>query len=293
MRLTLLLAIVALWLLVHSLEAPGETPVELECRAEVIMHCRAPDPGPVDPCETDPSLPECQPPPPVDPCDEDPTLPECQPPEPPEPSPPSYDGAWGVRPTPAWFHGLPVGEWARIGHNTPWDVCWHLSMDINPRDCDNRSPGKFLNHLDVWCGGAFSRTEGDSGTMYIGPCGGGRGSNGFGDVYAFDLATEEWRRVVEPFGALVGQDRHDFWVQDPADPVERPPGYYSHWHGHYADGQPVVAHTGHGIVVAEFAEPPHSPRLAITISYQNDSGDYYGTGSRDPMRLQPRHVSMR
>ncbi len=98
---------------------------------------------------------------------------------------------------PAWYDALPVGVWTAIGTNTTSSV--RFSPDYTyPYNSTNTG---FSSIMDAWSGGAFARRMGNSGTLLV--YGGGHQDYWGNDVYGFDMESQTWRLVSQPYTGAI------------------------------------------------------------------------------------------
>jgi hypothetical protein len=129
-------------------------------------------------------------------------------------------------PAPGWVLAIKPGTWAAVSRNTLADVDPAEDPKVNPNYPSsppwNGSTGQ-KSVLNAWNGGAFANNVGPLGSLIA--FGGGH-ANYFGnEIYAFDLATQLWSRVTDPFPGS-----RDVLT-----------AYYAH--GEFPDGSPLPPHT--------------------------------------------------
>ncbi len=124
---------------------------------------------------------------------------------------------------PPWVAAITPGTWAAISLNTMADVDPALDSGLNPR-APNRAAWSANEGqrgvLDDWTGGAFASGVGTHGALLT--FGGGHAGYYGSEVYAFDLGTQRWRRVTNPYTG---------------------PFNWPFTNGTYPDGSPVPTHT--------------------------------------------------
>lgn len=124
---------------------------------------------------------------------------------------------------PPWVAAITPGTWAAVSLNTMADVDPALDPALNPR-APNRAAWSANEGqsgvLEDWTGGAFASGLGTHGALLT--FGGGHGGYYGSEVYAFDLGTQRWRRVTNPYAG---------------------PFSWPFANGTYPDGSPVPTHT--------------------------------------------------
>ena len=123
---------------------------------------------------------------------------------------------------PGWAQSLEPGKWAAISQNTMADVDPADDPAANSRYPNSPTYGGMSGQaavLSAWNGGAFATGLGAKGSLIM--WGGGHQDYYGNEVYAFDLATQRWRRLSNPY-------------QNISFPVEA---------GIWPDGSPSVPHT--------------------------------------------------
>jgi hypothetical protein len=123
---------------------------------------------------------------------------------------------------PSWVSSIPQGTWAAIGKNTISDVDAAKDPAVNPGGGSPPWRGNtgLRAILDAWNGGAFASGYGSHGSLLV--FGGGHNDYLGSEVYAFDMATQMWKRVTNPYPGPF-----NFPYADTA----------------YPDGSPVPPHT--------------------------------------------------
>lgn len=123
---------------------------------------------------------------------------------------------------PSWAQNLPSGTWTTISKNTMADVDPANDPAVNTRypsdPAWNGNTGQ-AGVISAWGGGAFATRFGPKGSLII--WGGGHQDYYGNEVYAFDLSTQLWSRLSNPYPT-------------PSFPVSR---------GIWPDGSPSVPHT--------------------------------------------------
>jgi hypothetical protein len=124
---------------------------------------------------------------------------------------------------PSWASNIPAGTWVAIGQNTIADVDPEEDSSVNP-NYPNGAPWRGstgqMALTQSWNGGAFAPTFGDKGTLLLH---GGGHKNYFGsEVYGFDMATQRWSRLSNPYRGSIS---------------------FPYSNGSFPDGSPSVAHT--------------------------------------------------
>jgi hypothetical protein len=124
---------------------------------------------------------------------------------------------------PSWAANIQPGTWVAIGQNKLSDVDPEEDSGVNP-DYPNSSPWRGSTGqnavIQSWNGGAFAPTFGSKGSLLLH---GGGHKNYFGsEVYAFDMESQRWTRLSNPYRGNIS------WP-------------YSN--GSFPDGSPSVAHT--------------------------------------------------
>lgn len=124
---------------------------------------------------------------------------------------------------PSWVASIAPGTWAAVGQNSLDDVDPAKDDALNrnfPEAAPWRGTSGQAAVVQSWNGGAFATTFGSKGSLILH---GGGHHNYFGsEVYAFDMATQRWSRISNPYtGSL------NFPYSD----------------GSFPDGSPSVAHT--------------------------------------------------
>ncbi len=101
---------------------------------------------------------------------------------------------------PAWARQIAPGTWGQISLNTLADVDPEKDPSLNPRFPDS-APWHAVEGqsgvLQDWNGGALAVGVGTHGALLVH----GGGHNGYfgSEVYAFDLGTQMWRRLTDPY----------------------------------------------------------------------------------------------
>lgn len=124
---------------------------------------------------------------------------------------------------PAWVNQIAPGTWGEIGLNTMKSVDPEDDSSLNP-NYPNGAPWHAVEGqsgvLQDWNGGALASGYGTHGALLVH----GGGHNGYfgSEVYAFDLGTQLWKRLTDPY----------------AGPFNWPFNTTA-----YPDGSPVPTHT--------------------------------------------------
>lgn len=101
---------------------------------------------------------------------------------------------------PAWAQQISPGTWAQVGLNTLADVDPQKDSSLNP-NFPNNAPWHAVEGqsgvLQDWTGGALASRYGSHGALLVF----GGGHNGYfgSEVYAFDLGTQLWKRITDPY----------------------------------------------------------------------------------------------
>jgi hypothetical protein len=124
---------------------------------------------------------------------------------------------------PPWVAAITPGTWAAVSLNTMADVDPAKEPGLNPRAPSNAAWSAVEGQsgvLNDWNGGAFASGLGPHGSLLT--FGGGHKGYYGSEVYAFDLGTQRWRRVTNPYAG---------------------PFSWPFANGTYPDGSPVPTHT--------------------------------------------------
>jgi len=101
---------------------------------------------------------------------------------------------------PAWAQSMTPGTWAAISQNTMADVDPANDASTNSRypsaPAYNGNTGQ-AGVVGAWSGGALATGLGTKGSLIT--WGGGHQDYYGNEVYAFDLATQRWRRLSNPY----------------------------------------------------------------------------------------------
>jgi hypothetical protein len=124
---------------------------------------------------------------------------------------------------PSWVASIAPGTWVAVGQNQLEDVDPAKDDSLN-RNYPDQAPWRGASGqvaiTQSWNGGAFAPTLGSKGSLLLH---GGGHKNYFGsEVYAFDMATQRWSRITNPYTGSIN------WPYDS---------------GSFPDGSPSVAHT--------------------------------------------------
>lgn len=113
---------------------------------------------------------------------------------------------------PSWAQSMTPGTWATISSNKIADVDPANDASANP-NYPNSAPWEGNNGLscviDCWNGGALATGYGTKGALIA--WGGGHAGYYGNEVYAFDLATQRWSRLTNPFKNTVFPVTNGIW----------------------------------------------------------------------------------
>lgn len=176
--------------------------------------------------------------------------------------------AQGLGAAPAWAQSITPGTWAAISQNTMADVNPANDPATNSRYPNNPTYGGNTGQqgvLSAWNGGALATGYGAKGSLIM--WGGGHQDYYGNEVYAFDLATQRWKRLSNPYQGI-------------SFPVSN---------GIWPDGSPSVPHTygfagyhpGSNSFVSVMTQTSNTPSNA-TIAVMFDLGTgRWRTGPKD------------
>lgn len=132
---------------------------------------------------------------------------------------------------PAWARQIAPGTWAQVGLNTLADVDPQKDQSLNP-NYPNDAPWHAVEGqsgvLQDWTGGALASRYGTHGALLV--YGGGHHGYFGSEVYAFDLGTQLWKRITNPYS---GPFTWPYAVTNYPDGSPIPPHTYD-----YVDYQP-------------------------------------------------------
>jgi len=143
-----------------------------------------------------------------------------------------------VRPAPDWVKKITPGTWAEVSLNTLADLNPARDPEVNPNY--PASPPWIDNQravLDAWNGGAFAAGYGQSGALIV--FGGGHTDYYGNEVYAFDLASQRWERLTNPYPNPVFPVKDGIWP----DGTPSVPHTYDHVDYHPATNSFIVMRT--------------------------------------------------
>lgn len=127
---------------------------------------------------------------------------------------------------PAWVAPLVPGTWTAISQNTIRDVDPARDPALNP-NYPNEAPWRGGTGIEglitAWGGGAMAYGFGPKGSFLV--WGGGHGDYHGNEIYSFDLETQRWSRLNDPY------------------PTPSFSSIEAYPEGHYPDGTPVPPHT--------------------------------------------------
>jgi hypothetical protein len=150
---------------------------------------------------------------------------------------------------PSWAQSLTPGTWMTISKNTIAELDPAESSATNPNYPNtapwNGSSGQ-KSVVQTWNGGAFATRFGAKGSLII--YGGGHRDYYGSEVYAFDLSTQTWTRVTNPYKGDIN---------------------WPYQTGTYPDGSPSPPHTYDTVSY----HPATNSFVTLTAAYDSDPTD--------------------
>jgi hypothetical protein len=147
---------------------------------------------------------------------------------------------------PSWAQSMTPGTWTTISKNVLSSLDPADSSATNPNYPNtppwNGSTGQ-KSVIDSWSGGAFASRSGAKGALIL--FGGGHMNYYGSEVYSFDLATQMWTRVTNPYKGNLN---------------------WPYTTGTYPDGSPSPPHTYDMIAY----HPPSNSFVTLTAAQDND-----------------------
>lgn len=143
--------------------------------------------------------------------------------------------------SPAWVQAISPGTWAAVSKNTIADVDPEKDSSANPNYPNNapwRGQSGQSSVTSAWNGGAFASGYGASGSLIA--WGGGHQDYYGNEIYAFDLATQRWNRVTNPYKGTISFPYTDGIFPD-GSPV--PPHIYDQIEYHPGSNSLVILRT--------------------------------------------------
>jgi hypothetical protein len=131
-------------------------------------------------------------------------------------------GATTTTTAPSWVQQMTPGTWLAVGQNTIKELDPANDPSVNP-NYPNSPPWRGMTGQSAvtktWNGGAFANNFGAKGSLVA--WGGGHQDYYGNEIYTFDMATQRWSRITNPF-------------RNVSFPVSK---------GIWSDGSPSVPHT--------------------------------------------------
>lgn len=111
--------------------------------------------------------------------------------------------AQSLGPAPAWAQAIQPGTWATVSKNTVSDVDPANDPAANARHPDSppwRGMSGQAGVISAWNGGAFATGFGSKGSLVL--WGGGHQDYYGNELYAFDMASQMWTRLSDPYANI-------------------------------------------------------------------------------------------
>jgi len=163
---------------------------------------------------------------------------------------PTLSLAQSLGAAPSWAQSMGPGTWAAISNNTIASVDPANDPAANPNYPNSPAWGGNSGQMSViasWNGGAIATKLGAKGSLLA--WGGGHADYYGNEVYAFDLATQRWSRMSNPY-------------KTPSFPVTS---------GIWPDGSPSVSHTAGKVAYHPGTNSFVSLMVQTSNNYWNDS----------------------